>query len=85
MTCNGTNQTQNGTGLQCKNLIIPDCVDRTVYCSDTPSSTHVDGSLTVMANPSPFYLNPKGKISIDLTQEFKKSKLQHLISYYSFE
>jgi len=60
LSCNETNQTENGTEFYCKNLIIPDCVDRTVYCSDPPSDPYVGGSVTVVDNPSPYYKKAGG-------------------------
>ena len=55
----------NGSDLlYCKDLIIPDCVDRTVYCSDPPQdSADFSGGkqiMTLLSNPSPYYMKTKG-------------------------
>ncbi len=53
---NGSNA--NGSIL-CKDLTIPDCVDRTVYCTDPPGSTPEE-SLIVNTNPSAYYQRTPG-------------------------
>ena len=48
--------------LTCQNLAIPDCIDRTVYCT-FPPATITYGTKTTPTNPSSSYLAPNGKIN----------------------
>ena len=55
LTCDDTDT--NSTEITCQTLSIPDCVDRTVYCVNTPP--YIDGgSILLDVNPSPFYKKP---------------------------
>ncbi len=50
--CNDMNP--NDTLLTCKNIYIPDCADRAVYCMAPP--TEIDGGfVTILENPSPSF------------------------------
>ena len=60
LTCPGSVPTENGT-VTCRNLTVPDCVDRTVYCSLPPDST-ADTSVTVVNNPSSRYKKSPGEL-----------------------
>ena len=42
--------------ILCKNLNIPMCVDRAVYCTYPP-----DKDVVIKTNPSPIYKSPSGK------------------------
>jgi len=56
LTCNRTDSSASDEDetLLCKNLSIPDCADRTIYCTHPPSNFQ-QGKLTISANPSPYY------------------------------
>jgi hypothetical protein len=41
------------------NMVIPDCVDRTVYCTHPPT-TLPEGSITINTNPSLAYKKEPG-------------------------
>ena len=60
LTCPGSVPNENGT-VTCRNLTVPDCVDRTVYCSLPPDST-ADTSVTVVNNPSSHYKKSPGEL-----------------------
>ena len=59
----------NRSRLTCQNLHVPDCADRTVYCTFPPQSIaygsnsgeHRNG-IAIMENPSPNYAKKGGKI-----------------------
>jgi hypothetical protein len=61
LTCpEPVNYIQNGNGtILCKNLSIPDCVDRTVYCTNPPDSVPAE-SVTIINNPSSTYKRAPG-------------------------
>ena len=40
--------------FSCRDLYIPDCEDRTVYCTFPPESIH-GGDLSILNNPSPYF------------------------------
>jgi len=50
----------SGDYLLCKDLSIPDCSDRTVYCT-YPPATLTQGSVTIKNNPSSVYKKAPGK------------------------
>jgi hypothetical protein len=52
--CNATSES-TGNDVICKNLNIPMCVDRTVYCTYPPES-----NVVIKTNPSPAYKNSAG-------------------------
>ena len=54
VTCNDTNTADDE--LHCAELLIPDCVDRAVYCTFPPPDI-IGGNITHTVNPSPVYLN----------------------------
>ena len=58
LTCNAADQTDSGS-MACKTLNIPDCVDRTVYCTFPPKVSHPT-TIDILENPSPYY-NKDGK------------------------
>ena len=61
LTCNKTgNASDSDTTLYCKKLVIPNCVDRTVYCT-YPPDPYPQGSVTVKFNPSTVYKKSPGK------------------------
>ena len=41
LTCNQTDYTTDGPELYCKSVTIPNCVDRTVYCSYPPGDAFI--------------------------------------------
>ena len=45
----------------CKNLSIPDCSDRTIYCTNPPTSL-TSGTVTIKTNPSTNYKKSPGDI-----------------------
>ena len=45
--------------LSCRNLYIPDCVDRTVYCTHPPDAIE-GGLVNLIENPSPVYKKDGG-------------------------
>ena len=45
----------------CSNLTIPNCVDRTVYCSNPPDQ-YPQGSINVNQNPSLAYKKLPGEL-----------------------
>lgn len=45
--------------LVCKTLVIPDCADRTIYCTNPPDQ-YDQGVITVTKNPSLYYKSPAG-------------------------
>ena len=49
--------------LTCESLTIPDCVDRTVYCTFPPKSID-DGTITTPINPNPAYGDDTGEINV---------------------
>ena len=51
--------------LYCKNLVIPDCVDRTIYCSIPPNQLS-EGSVSVNFNPSIYYRKTNGEFILTL-------------------
>jgi len=62
LTCNKTgNASDSDTTLYCKKLVIPNCVDRTVYCT-YPPDPYPQGIVTVKSNPSTVYKKAPGKI-----------------------
>ena len=40
--------------MLCSKISVPDCVDRTVYCVNPPSSI-TGGDIIIDENPSPYY------------------------------
>ena len=66
LTCPGSVPDANGTMI-CKTLTIPDCMDRTVYCSLPPETTS-ETSIFLNNNPSPVYKKAAGKSTPDCTQ-----------------
>ena len=67
LTCPDPNPILNGT-LLCKNLTIPACSDRTVYCTYPPDQ-YPGGEITVSKNPSPVYKAASGKLLIFLNKK----------------
>ena len=51
--------------LYCKNLVIPDCVDRTIYCTIPPNQLS-EGSVSVNFNPSIYYRKTNGEFILTL-------------------
>ena len=63
LTCDNLNS--NSTDLAymlCSKISVPDCVDRTVYCVNPPSSI-TGGDIIIDENPSPYY-KKKSKLSL---------------------
>ena len=48
--------------MLCSKISVPDCVDRTVYCVNPPSSI-TGGDIIIDENPSPYY-KKKSKLHI---------------------
>ena len=63
LTCDDTEA--NSTELTCGPLSIPDCVDRTVYCVNTPTSIY-GGTIIIDENPSPYYKKRREYLSTEL-------------------
>ncbi len=61
LTCNRTGNSSSDLDqlLFCKNLKIPNCVDRNVYCT-YPPDPYPEGSVTVKENPSLVYKKMPG-------------------------
>jgi len=66
--------------LYCKNLVIPDCVDRTIYCT-TPPDQLSQGAVTVNFNPSPYYRKTNGKFWTKLKKSVINYKASQLHSF----
>ena len=61
LTCEDSISTNSSLFLY-QTLNIPDCEDRTVYCSFPPQSIN-SGDITLISNPSPFFQNIFPRIS----------------------
>ena len=72
LTCSSENVT--GDYMLCKDLNIPKCVDRTVYCSFPPDVANPT-SLTILENPSPYYRNAESKYQIIFSKYICNSSL----------
>ena len=53
LTCNDLNKTDSSS-LTCNAFNVPDCVDRTVYCTFPPKVTSPT-VITLLENHSPYY------------------------------
>ena len=52
--------TEPDGSVTCKNVTIPMCVDRTIYCTYPPEK-----NLDVKTNPSPVYKNAAGDYIVE--------------------
>ena len=59
LTCDSTNTTGNNS-MTCRDLSIPPCADRTVYCTFPPKAVSPT-STEILENPSPYYENAASK------------------------
>ena len=52
---------ETADSLLCKKVEIPDCADRTVYCTNPPS-TYSGGKIDINLNPSSYYAKGNGNV-----------------------